>query len=334
MARSGRPSRLGAALRGLYAVLRANPLTFVGFVLVVLIVLVALLVELVPFVTGLFGPPVSLLPYDPVAGFSTDRLAPPSPAHWLGTDQYGLDMFSRTLAALPVDLTIGFAITGFGVLVGGTLGLVAGYWNTPWTLGGAASSLVLRLTDIFLSVPSLLLALAIVAVLGRGYYQSIVALMVTWWPYYTRLVRGEVLSIRQQPYITAARAAGVRDRGIILRHLLRNLIEPVIVYYTMDVGTVIVVYSTISFIGVGIPASIPEWGSMVESYTNLFPAFPWPVLSVSLAIIVTVLSFSLLGDGLRDILDPRSRRVLAGAGAATGTADAASAPTATGGGTS
>ena len=334
MARAGRPSRLGTALRGLFAILRANPLTFVGFVLVVLIVVVALLVELVPFITGLFGNPISLLPYDPVAGFSNDRLAPPSSAHWHGTDQYGHDMLSRTLAALPVDLTIGFAITGFGVLVGGSLGLIAGYWNTPWTVGGAVSSLILRLTDIFLSVPSLLLALAIVAVLGRGYYQSIVALMVTWWPYYTRLVRGEVLSIRQQPYITAARAAGVRDRGIILRHLLRNLIEPVIVYYTMDVGTVIVVYSTISFIGVGIPASIPEWGSMVESYTNLFPAFPWPVLSVSLAIIVTVLSFSLLGDGLRDILDPRSRRVLAGAGAATGTADAPSAPTATGGGTS
>ena len=304
-----------ASLRSLYAILRANPLTFVGFILVVFIVGVAILVELVPLVTGLFGHAVYLYPYDPVGGFTTNRLAPPSSAHWLGTDQYGLDLFSRTLAALPVDLTIGFAITAFGLGVGGALGLVAGYWNTPWTLGGAISTLILRLADIFLSVPSLLLALAIVAVLGRGAFQSIVALMVTWWPYYTRLVRGEVLSIKQQPYVTAAKAAGVRDRTIISRHVLRNLLEPIVVYYTMDVGTVIVVYSTISYIGVGIPASIPEWGSMVESYANLFPAFPWPVLSVSLAIIFTVLAFSLLGDGLRDILDPRSRRVLASAGA-------------------
>ncbi|HYK93833.1 MAG TPA: ABC transporter permease [Thermoplasmata archaeon] len=310
--------RYGAAFRSLYSVLRANPLTFVGFILVVLIGGVAVLVELVPFVTGLAGHTVYLYPYDPVAGFTSDRLSPPSSSHWLGTDQYGLDLFSRTLAALPIDLTIGFAIAGFGLLVGGALGLVAGYWNTPWTAGGAVSTTILRLADIFLSVPSLLLALAIVAVLGRGYYQSIVALMVTWWPYYTRLVRGEVLSIKQQPFVTAAKAAGVRDGTIITRHILRNLLEPVIVYFTMDVGTVIVVYSTISFIGVGIPASIPEWGSMVESYTNLFPAFPWPVASVSLAIIVTVLAFSLLGDGLRDILDPRSRRVLAEAGGPKG----------------
>lgn len=311
-----RPSgRWRGVLRGLFRILRANPLTFVGFVLVTLLVSVAVLVDLVPFVTGLLGHTVYLYPYDPVAGFTSNRLASPSAAHWLGTDQYGLDLFSRSLAALPTDLAIGFAITAFGLVLGGALGLVAGYWNTPWTLGGAVSNVILRLADIFLSVPSLLLALAIVEVLGRGAGQSIFALMVTWWPYYTRLVRGEVLSIKQQPYITAAKAAGVRDRTIISRHVLRNLLEPIVVYYTMDVGTVIVVYSTISFIGVGFPATIPEWGSMVESYQNFFPAYPWPVLSVSLAIIITVLAFSLLGDGLRDVLDPRSRRVLAGAGA-------------------
>ncbi len=316
MAEGRRPGRIAGPLRSLLAVLRANPLTLVGFALVLLIGVVAALVELVPLVSGLLGHVVYLYPYDPIGGFTTNRLAPPSSAHWLGTDPVGLDLFSRTLAALPIDLSIGFSITAFGLALGGTLGLIAGYWNAPWTLGGAVSSLILRLTDIFLSVPSLLLALAIVTAFGHGLVQIMVALMVTWWPYYTRLVRGEVLSIKQQPYITAARAAGSRDGSIILRHVLRNLLEPVVVYYTMDVGTVVVVFSTISFIGGKLPSSIPEWGSMVESYVDYFPAYPWPVLSVSLAIVLTVLAFSLLGDGLRDILDPRSRRVLAQAGSA------------------
>lgn len=312
-----RRSALGEALRGFYAVMRANPLTFIGFVLVVLISAVAALVELVPFVTGLFGHTYYLYPYDPIGGFTTDRLAGPSPQHWLGTDQGGLDMFSRVLAALPIDLSIAFAVAGFGLIVGGALGLVAGYWDAPWSLGGAVSTVILRLTDVFLSIPSLLLALAIVEVLGHGYFQSIFALMLTWWPYYTRLVRGEVLSIKQQPYVTAARAAGVADGGILRRHIVRNLLEPVVVYFTMDVGTVIVVYSTISFIGAGLPPTVPEWGSMIEGYTDLFPAYPWPIFSIAIAIIVTVLAFSLLGDGLRDILDPRSRRVLAQSGAAS-----------------
>ncbi|HTT34425.1 MAG TPA: ABC transporter permease [Thermoplasmata archaeon] len=309
-------ARRGATVRGVLSVLRANPLTFVGFLLVAAIVGLAVLVEAVPLVTGLFGPPVHLYPYDPVSDFSGPRLAPPSAAHWLGTDDNGHDLFSRALAALPIDLSVGFAISGFGLVVGGALGLVAGYWTRPWSLGGAVSTVILRLTDIFLSIPTLLLALAIVEVLSRGYLQTIFALMVTWWPYYTRLVRGEVLSIKQQPYVTAAKAAGVSDGRILRRHVLRNLLEPVIVYYTMDVGTVIVVFSTIAFIGATFPPYIPEWGTMVEGYADLFPAFPWPVISMSVAIIVTVLAFSLLGDGLRDLLDPRSRRVLAQTGAA------------------
>jgi peptide/nickel transport system permease protein len=318
-----RRARLGSTVRTLWNVMRANPLTFAGFILVSFIVLLAVLVELVPFVTRLAGHAVYLYPYDPVTGFTSNRFAPPSSSHWLGTDQTGLDMFSRTLAALPIDLSLGVAIAGFGLVVGGLLGLIAGYWNTPWTVGGVVSSVILRATDVFLSIPSLLLALAIVEVAGRGYLQSIFALMVTWWPYYTRLVRGEVLAIKQQPFITAARAAGVPDRWILLRHVLRNLFEPVVVYFTMDVGTVIVVFSTVSFVAKPFPPTIPEWGSMIEKYVGVFPTYPWPVLSISLAIIITVLAFSLLGDGLRDILDPRSRRVLASGGASVDTTKSA-----------
>ena len=311
-----RRGRWRPALRGLYHVLRANPLTLIGFFLVAVICGIAAVVAGVPWVTGLTGHSLRVEPYDPIYGFTPNRFAPPSSAHWLGTDNVGRDLFSRVLAALPIDLSIGFVIAGFGLLLGGALGLVAGYWNAPRTLGGIVSEIILRLTDIFLAVPSLLLALAIIEVAGRGYFQTILALMLTWWPYYVRLVRGEVQSIKQQPYITAARASGVRDRAIVARHVLRNLLEPVIVYFTMDVGTVIVVFSTVSYITGSLPATTPEWGTMIEPYAQFFPEHLWPVLSISLAIIVTVLAFSLLGDGLRDILDPRSRRVLAETGAA------------------
>jgi peptide/nickel transport system permease protein len=293
--------------------MRANPLTLVGFILVVLIAITALAVGVVPAITGLFGHPVSVLPYDPNGINTANRFAPPTVQHPFGTDDLGRDMFSRVLAALPIDLFIGFGIAGFGLVVGLALGLVAGFWDTPRTLGGISSIGILRVTDVFLSFPTLVLALAIAASLGRGTYPSMLAVMATWWPFYVRLTRGEVLLIKQQPYVTAARAAGVTEGRILIRHVLRNLIEPLAVYFTLDIGTVIVTYSTISFIGVGVPIKVPEWGNMIEYYQTYLLTNPGLIASVALAIFVSVLAFSLLGDGLRDILDPRSRRALASA---------------------
>ena len=218
---------------------------------------------------------------------------------------------NAVLAALPLDLFIGFTVTGFALLVGGSLGLVAGFWDAPRTLGGFVSAVIMRVTDIFLAFPSLVLALAIAASLGRGTGPSILAILFTWWPYYVRLVRGEVLAVKHQPYVVAARAAGVSNLRILFRHVLRNVIEPVVVYYTLDVGTVIVTFSTISFIGIGVPLNVPEWGNMVLGYETYLLSYPWTILSAGAAIFVTVLALSLLGDGLRDVLDPRSRRVLA-----------------------
>jgi peptide/nickel transport system permease protein len=220
-------------------------------------------------------------------------------------------MFSRVVGALPLDLAIGFTVTGSALLAGGGLGLTAGYWDKPGTIGGVVSAIILRITDIFLAFPSLVLALAVAAALGRGTIPAVLAILFTWWPYYVRLTRGEVLAVKHQLYVTAARAAGVTERRILLRHVVRNIIEPLVVYYTLDVGTVIVVFSTISFVGIGVPLAVPEWGNMVEAYERYLLAYPWTVLSAGLAIFVTVLAFSLLGDGLRDILDPRSRRALA-----------------------
>src|SRR5438093_94368 len=154
------------------------------------------------------------------------------------------------------------------------------------------------------------LALAIAASLGRGTVPSMLAVLLTWWPYYVRLTRGEVLAIKHQPYVVAARAAGTSETRILFRHVLRNLIEPLLVYYTLDIGTVIVTFSTISFVGIGVPLDVPEWGTMVESYERFLLTLPWTVLAPGAAIFITLLAFSLSGDGLRDILDPRSRRAL------------------------
>ncbi len=309
-----RARALFRASRGLYRVLRANPLTMVGFILVVIIVVLALLVVVLPPLTGLFGHPFSIVPHDPnqlqACPIPTECAQPPSTQFWFGTDNVGRDMFSQVLAALPLDLAIGFLVAGFALLVGTGLGLVAGFWDTPGTIGGAISLAIMRVTDIFLAFPSLVLALAIAASLGRGTGPAILAVMVTWWPFYVRLVRGEVLAVKHLPYVTAARAAGISEFQILFRHVLRNIIDPLIVYYTLDVGTVIVTFSTISFIGIGVPPTTPEWGSMVERYEKLLLTAPWTVLAPGLAIFVTVLAFSLLGDGLRDVLDPRSRRAL------------------------
>ena len=310
-ARVSRPPRtaIRVGLRNFLRVMRANPLTLVGFLLILFIGILAILVVAIPAVTGLFGTPLSLVPY-PANYITPDAHVPPTWGHPFGTDNIGRDMFSRVLLALPLDLVIGISVTGFSLLVGGGLGLVAGYWDKPGTIGGAISVAIMRVTDVFLAFPSLVLALAIAASLGRGLQSSMLAIMVSWWPYYVRLARGEVLAVKNLPYVTAAKAAGVSDWRILSRHVFRNIVEPLTVYYTMDIGNVIVTFSTISFIGIGVPPGIPEWGSMVEQYEKLLLVYPWTVAAPGLAIFITVLAFSLLGDGLRDILDPRSRRAL------------------------
>ena len=306
----------GSGALTFWRVLRANPLTMVGFIVVAMIGITAVLVIVAPHV---------LTPYGPDQ-LTTDYNQGPSWHHPAGTDGNGIDIYSETLYALPLDLAIAFAIAGAAMLGGGVLGLIAGFWDRPGTIGGAVSIVILRITDIFLAFPSLILALAIAVSLGRGVWQLIVAILITWWPFYVRLVRGETLAVKHLPYVMAARAAGVTERRIVLRHILRNVLEPVVVYFTLDIGTVLVTLSTIGFVGLGLAyPSQAEWGSMMSYYQNagLITAAPWTVLGPGVAIFVTVLAFSLLGDGLRDILDPRSRRVLAGTG--TG-AIAAAAP--------
>jgi peptide/nickel transport system permease protein len=301
----------------LFSILKANPLTLVGFALVAIVCGTGLLVWLVPLISGLLGHPTSVLPYSIIIPSGAKYLGP-TLAHPFGTDEAGRDVFSRVLAATPIDLSIGLSITLFALAVGGILGLIAGFWDNPGTLGGVVSVVILRVTDIFLAFPSLVLALAIAEVLGRTFDVVLFAIAATWWPFYVRLVRGEVLAVKGAPFIVAAKAAGLTDRKILTRHIIRNIAEPLVVYYTLDVGSVLITFSTISFLGIGLPPGTAEWGSLVSLYQADLAFDAWPTLFTALAVFVTVLAFSLLGDGLRDILDPRSRRALAVTAASAG----------------
>jgi peptide/nickel transport system permease protein len=285
-----------------WRVLRANPLSLFGFLLVALICITALVVVVAPHLIVPYGPQQETGPIN----------SPPSWAHPFGTDGLSFDIYSNVMLALPLDLGIGVGIAGISLLIGGALGLIAGFYDTPGKLSGYTSISIMRLTDVFLSFPSLILALTITRVLGPGVVNVAIAISITWWPFYVRLVRGEVLAVKHLPYVTAARAAGVTENRILLRHVLRNVLEPLIVYFTLDIGTVLVTYSTIGYIGVAskYPGPQPEWGAMLAYYQSggLISTYPWLVLAPGAAIFVTVLAFSLLGDGLRDILDPRTRR--------------------------
>ena len=308
-----RAAEMRESLALVLRVLRANFLTLVGFVMVVVLVGMAAVIAAVPFFSQLvLGHTASILPNAPWPYYTNSYGTSPNTQYPFGTDNLGSNLLSLCLAALPTDLGIALAVTGFGVLVGGGLGLVSGFWDKPRTIGGVTSGIILRVTDIFLAFPSLILAIAVVAALHqRSLLATTIAIMFTWWPFYVRLVRGEVITVKQRPYVTAARAAGVSEVRILFRHIVRNVLEPVVVYFTMDIGTVIVTLSTIAYIGVGPPPTIPEWGTMISTYQELFTFQPWTLLAPGLMVFITVLAFSLLGDGLRDVLDPRSRRVLA-----------------------
>jgi peptide/nickel transport system permease protein len=304
MAKAKKPSGSSSdsGIGVIWRVLRSNPLSLGGFVLIVFIGVAAVVIAAAPQL---------LVPYGPQHVTGAYHAAP-SWSHPFGTDGNSFDIYSNVLLALPLDLGIGILIAGTALFAGGFLGLIAGFFDRPGSVGGALSVVILRVTDVFLSFPSLILALAITRALGLGVGPTVLAIGLTWWPYYVRLVRGEVLAVKNLPYVIAARASGVSEWRILGRHVVRNVLEPLVVYFTLDVGTVLVTYSTIGFIGVAskYPGPQPEWGAMLAFYqsSGAINAYPWEVLAPGAALFVTVFAFSLLGDGLRDILDPRTRR--------------------------
>jgi peptide/nickel transport system permease protein len=248
---------------------------------------------------ALFAP--ILLPTDPTAMNLTDASQSPNLHHLMGTDQFGRDIFTRVLYGGRITLTMGLLAVVVAAVVGIPLGLVAGY-REGWT-----DMTVMRVMDIMLALPGLLLALAVIAVLGQGSTNVMIAVGVSLIPSYVRLVRGTVLSAKQNLYIEAGRAIGVSDWRILAYHILPNVLAPVVVLATVSIGWAIVIGTALNFLGMGVQYPTPEWGSDLNSGRDYLNVAWWLSTFPGLAIMVAILSFNLLGDGLREVLDPRLR---------------------------
>lgn len=296
-----------SALRRALRLLWRNRLGLIGAALLALVVLAAV-----------FAPMLS--PYDPMTGDITKRLTCPvltrcpsflpgaTPVrgtldHPLGTDQLGRDIFSRIVYGARVSLIVGLAAVLLGAGFGSTLGLVSGYY------GGRIDAVIMRIGDLFLAFPYLLLAIAIVAVLGGGLLNVIVVLAIATWVPYARIMRGSVLSAKEREYIIAARAIGVRDAALLFKHIAPNCITPIIVFGTFNVAAAIIAEAGLSFLGLGVGATRPTWGNMLADGRAYVATAWWLATFPGLAIMLTVLSINMIGDWLRDALDPHLRNI-------------------------
>lgn len=246
---------------------------------------------------AIFAPWVA--PYDPATPDYLAILQGPSAAHWAGTDAYGRDVFSRILFGARISLAVGFLSVSLGGLVGVTLGVISGYY------GGVIDSIIMRVCDVLLAFPGILLAIGVIAILGPGIENVIYAVAVFSVPIFARLARGSTLSLKRAVYVDAARAIGVKDRIIMMRHLLPGALPNVIVYFSMRIGTSILTAASLSFIGLGAQPPSPEWGAMLADGRSYIGVADNVTMFPGIAIFLTVLAFNLLGDGLRDALDPK-----------------------------
>jgi len=270
-------------------VFTGNPLTVVGSIIVLALVSVAILAPLIS-------------PHNPVRLNMAYSLAPPSATHLLGTDEVGRDILSRIMYGAGISLRVGLMAVACIAALGVPIGLIAGFF------GRWVDSLIMRIADVFLAFPQLVLALAIATALGGGMQNVIIALAIAGWPWYARLVRGLVLAVRREAYVEAARVSGGSWFKVIQRHILPNTIGPVIVQASQDMGFTILLAASLGFLGIGVKVPAPEWGVMVNGGRPFFMDQWWVSGFPGLAIMITVLGFNLLGDGLRDILDPRLRK--------------------------
>ena len=284
-----RPPRQRTLSSTVIEFLRQSPLNVLG------VILIALFLFLVVFGSA-------LAPHDPIQPNVALKLQPPSSTYWFGTDELGRDVFSRVLSGAKYSLGIAFIILSIAVVVGTLVGLIAGY------VGGLVDELLMRLTDLFLAFPALVLAMAIAATLGRNLQNTVIALTVVYWPWYARLVRGQVLWLKEREFIEAARAIGASPWRIVSRHILPNTLAVIIVQLTLDVGYAVLATSGLSFLGLGAQPPTPEWGTMIAGARTFFRDAWWSITFPGLALTLTVLGFNLVGDGLRDFLDPRTRR--------------------------
>jgi len=258
------------------------------------------LVVLAMFLLAILAPVIT--PYGPNSLDAYHVLLPPSPAHWFGTDEVGRDVFTRMVYGARISLTVGFVAIGIATLIGTVVGLVSGYY------GGWVDSLLMRFVDIMFCFPTFFLILAVITLREPSILNIMLIIGLTGWMGVARLVRAEVLSIRERDYVTAARAIGCSDLRIIFRHIMPNALGPVLVYATLGVSAAILTESSLSFLGIGVPPPTPSWGNILTSGKEFLEFAWWLFLFPGLAITVTSLSYYLVGEGLRDALDPRLNR--------------------------
>lgn len=268
---------------------KKTPLALIGTVIIVIFLLVALFAPL-------------LAPYSAVATDLAHKLEAPSAAHAFGLDQFGRDVLSRVIIGTRIEVQIIFIISVISITIGLIVGIIAGYF------GGVVDEILMRITDIFLAFPRLVLAMAFAAALRPTLTNAIVAISLVEWTVYARLARAEAIKVRSQPYIEAIRALGASDTKIMFFHVLPMSISPVIVQLTMRMGTIILTAASLGFLGLGAQPPLPEWGAIVSDGRSYLMENWWITTFPGIAIAITVLGFNLLGDGIRDILDPRIRR--------------------------
>ena len=268
--------------------LRRNPIVLAGIVIILLWCILAIAAPLIA-------------PYDPLSQNVMIRNRAPNSENIMGTDELGRDIFSRVLYGGRITIPAGLTVIIIGSLIGTLIGAVAGY------LGGIADEILMRFTELFFAFPTIILALAVTAALGPDLRNAVLALIIVWWPTYARLIRGLVLEIKTQEYVEAARSIGAPGYHILFRTILPNVISPAIVLATLDIGNAILTFAGLSFLGLGVEPSTPEWGRMVAIGINSIDYW-WMWLFPGLAIAILVMAFNFIGDGLRDIADPRTRK--------------------------
>lgn len=277
-------SQLGTVLKSL----SKNKMAVLGLVILILLLLAGIFADIIA-------------PYNYAKQDLAHAFESPNAQHLFGTDEFGRDIFSRILYGARMSLLVGFVSVGIAVVIGGTLGAIAGYY------GRKVDNIIMRLMDVLLAIPQILLAIAIVAALGTGLMNLMIAVGISSVPSYARIVRASVLTIRGEEYIEAARASGTGNTKIIIKHILPNCVAPVIVQVTLGIAGAILTAAGMSFIGLGIQPPSPEWGNMLSSGRDYIRDCAYMTMFPGLAIVVTVLSLNLLGDGLRDALDPKLR---------------------------